>query len=398
MNNETENTVIKVLAESIEIPDSTYDKAERRYKDFGDWIGRDDSGCTPYDPHVFSQGSFRLGTVIRPLNEDDEYDLDLACELRKGITKNTHTQEQLKNLVGTEVGSYCKYRGIDDEKEEKHRCWRLSYKDQMKFHMDIVPCIPEEEQRRQNIRVAMTKRGSEESLAEAVSALTVAITDDRNPGYRNLNGEWNISNPEGYARWFEFRMKLAHRFLEERVLIAKAVSVDDLPAYRWRTPLQRCIQLLKRHRDVMFVDHPEAKPISVIITSLAAEAYAGEGEIDEAMKNILLNMEGLVSRQTPRIPNPVDPAEDFADRWKTREGLTMRLAEYFWMWLEQAKTDFEVIKSSDDLQFVTRQASEKFSASPDSTLLKGALGVVVPAMLVKPETLHIVSPAKPWMR
>jgi len=398
MSNETNKTIIEVLAESIDIPESTYDKAEQRYRDLGKWLGRDNSICAPYDPHVFPQGSFRLGTVVRPINGEDEYDLDLACELQKGIAKTTHSQEQLKNLVGVEVESYRNYRGIEDEKEEKHRCWRLLYKDDLKFHKDIVPCIPEEEKIRQNIRAAMTKQGSEELLVETVSAFTVAITDDRHPYYRSLAGEWNISNPEGYARWFEFRMKQAQSFLEKRLLVTKAASVDVLPTYRWKTPLQRCVQILKRHRDVMFIDHPEAKPISVIITTLAAEAYAGETNVDEAMRNILRNVESLISRHSPRIPNPVNPAEDFAEKWGTREGLSMRLEDNFWMWVEQAKTDFEIMESSDNLQFITKQATEKFAASPDVSALKGALGVAVPTIMVKPKSHNIVNPAKPWVR
>jgi len=35
MNNQTENTIMDVLAETIDIPELTYDKAERRYKDLG---------------------------------------------------------------------------------------------------------------------------------------------------------------------------------------------------------------------------------------------------------------------------------------------------------------------------------------------------------------------------
>lgn len=398
MDNQSDNTIMEVIAETIDILESTYDKAERRYRDLGDWLGRDDSACAPHGPHVFPQGSFRLGTVIRPLSGEEEYDLDLACELRKGIAKSTHSQEQVKNLVGDEIESYRDYRGIEEEKEEKHRCWRLLYKDQMKFHMDIVPCIPEEEQRRQSIRVAMTKQGVADWLAETVSALTVAITDDRHPHYGSISSEWNISNPEGYARWFESRMKLAKQFIEKRVMITKAASVDDLPTYQWKTPLQRCVQILKRHRDVMFVEYPEGKPISVIITTLAAKAYAGESNVDEAMRNILGNIDRLVSRHEPRIPNPVDPTEDFADKWTTREGLSMKLEENFWMWLEQAKADFEVIKSSDDLRFIAQQATQKFAASPDVSRIKGALGVVTPSIIVNPKSHNIISPAKPWMR
>lgn len=398
MNSENENSIIEVLTEAIDIPESTYDKAERRYKELGDWFGRKESICAPYEPHIFPQGSFRLGTVIRPLNTDEEYDLDLACELRDSVFKDTHSQEQLKKMVGSEVETYREYRGIESEKEEKHRCWRLQYKDDIKFHMDIVPCIPEGEQQRKYIKAAMTRLGSEETLADTVAALTVAITDDRHPHYRHLNDEWNISNPEGYARWFEFRMKLAKQFLEKRILVAKAADVDKLPMYQWKTPLQRCVQILKRHRDVMFADHPAAKPISVIITTLAARGYTGEINIDEAMRNILTNIENLVSRQAPRIPNPVNPDEDFAEKWATREGLSMRLEDNFWMWFEQAKSDFELVKSSNDVQSITKQAAEKFAASPDISRLKGILGVAAPSIIFRPKSQNITSPAKPWMK
>ena len=87
MNNQTNNTIIEVLAEAIDIPESTYIKAEQRYRDLGKWLGRGDSVCAPHDTHVFPQGSFRLGTVVRPISGEEEYDLDLACELQKGIAK-----------------------------------------------------------------------------------------------------------------------------------------------------------------------------------------------------------------------------------------------------------------------------------------------------------------------
>jgi hypothetical protein len=72
--------------------------------------------------------------------------------LRRGITKQTHTQKQLKGLVGRDVEAYRVARGIKDALEEMHRCWRLPYADTLKFHMDIVPSIPEEAARRQMLQ------------------------------------------------------------------------------------------------------------------------------------------------------------------------------------------------------------------------------------------------------
>src|SRR5207249_828409 len=110
-------------------------------------------------------------------------------------------------------------------------------------------------------------------------------------------------------------MKLARALLENRAIEAKAAKVDDLPVYRWKSPLQRCVQILKCHRNMMFTDDPEGKPASIIITTLAARAYQGEADIDDALDRILSTMGALVNPTAPRVPNPVNPAEDFGDRW-----------------------------------------------------------------------------------
>ena len=84
------------------------------------------------------------------------------------------------------------------------------------------------------------------------------------------------SNPRGFARWFEQRATLGRRrSLSENRLKA---AIEDVPPYDWKTTLQQSIQILKRHRDVMFDETPELAPISMIITNLAANAYDGESD------------------------------------------------------------------------------------------------------------------------
>ena len=62
MSDNQSNEVLKGILEKIELPNSAYERAEKRYKDIGDWLHRPESSCVEYDPNVFSQGSFRLGT------------------------------------------------------------------------------------------------------------------------------------------------------------------------------------------------------------------------------------------------------------------------------------------------------------------------------------------------
>ena len=393
MSDDRSNSILAKILEKIELPERAYEIADRRYKDIGEWFHRPESSCVDLDPHVFPQGSFRLGTANRPEN-DEEYDLDMGCNLRRGLSKEKNTQEQLKVLVGDELERYREARNIKEDLAEKARCWRLEYADDLSFHMDIVPCIPESDLSRSALRARMIESTKlEEALASDVSELAVSITDNTDAGYRAIVSDWRISNLEGYARWFESRMRTASVFLAEREMVFKA-SIDTLPYYQWKTPLQSAIQILKRHRDTMFKDNEDAKPISVIITTLAARAYSGEGDLVSALSNILNSMEQHIQQHAPHIPNPVNPVEDFADKWYSPEHEHLKLKENFTKWLLQAKADFAAICSKDNSQIILEAADRGFSVNLDKTSIEHALGLSA-AVVIAPK-IHIAQAAKPW--
>ena len=397
MNNTRESkTTIDVLAETLDIPDSAYEAATNRYKNLGKWLHESKAEVSKYDPEVFPQGSFRLGTAIKPLERED-YDLDLACKLRDGLSKTNCTQEQLKILVGKDLEAYRIERGIEAGLDEKHRCWRINYQDHIKFHMDTVPSIPQTKQTIQKLEERMINEGADQQMAKNVSELAIAITDDRHPNYKHVANDWQISNPEGYGKWFESKMRKAAQLLESRAITESVASVDELPTYKWKTPLQHCIQILKRHRDIMFKGKPDMKPISIIITTLAAKAYQGESNLQSAMENILNKMGGLVNHLEPKVPNPVNPEEDFADNWNTEEGRRLNLEENFWLWLKQAKIDFEIITSPRDNNFILEQANEKYGLQLDpNSLITGTISGVSAESISTPKIHKINKSPKPW--
>jgi hypothetical protein len=185
--------------------------------------------------------------------------------------------------------------------------------------------------------------------------------------------------------------------LEKRAFEARAGRVDDLPARKWRSPLQRSIQILKCHRDLMFADNPDAKPISVILTTLAGEAYQGEEDVASALAAILTTMGKLIRPDRPRVPNPVNPSEDFADKWYDPAYRHLSLEQNLKWWLHQAQEDFRIISQSRDPDFITEQAATKFGAELDRDDLRRELGVAAPAVITRPKTHTIVeTPAKPW--
>ena len=384
MNNTTRNRIIEEVAGSIDIPDSAYEKADARYKDLGEWFGRKEARCHAFAPHIYPQGSFRLGTVIRPVDDDGEYDLDMGCRLRVGVTKATHTQQQLKNLVGADLEGYRVARGIKEKKEEKHRCWRLKYADTLKFHLDTVPSIPETSERMQLIHEAIVRTGVPAGLSSLVANLTGAITDDRMWNYRVIDDAWRLSNSEGFARWFESRMKLAKALMEGLALQARAAKVDELPVYRWKSPLQRCVQLLKRHRDMFFADDQDGKPASIIITTLSARVYQGEVEIADALETILTTMGALVNPTSPRVPNPVNPAEDFADKWSDPASRHHNLEAKFGRWLRQAQINFAAIGNERKPELIVEMAKSKLGALLNVKDISTKIGIGPASGLLKP--------------
>lgn len=355
--------IFEQVVELLELPDSAYEKAVGRYSDLGEWFAREESRLKGYHPHVFSQGSFRLGTAIRPLGGDEEYDLDLACNLRNGFDWTLQTQEQLQLLLKQELELYRAARNIEQPIEKKHRCLRIEYKDKLSFHMDIVPCIPLISQRRQLLQESLVRNFSNQELANSVAGEAVCITDDRHPGFSRICQDWNVSNPAGYAVWFESRMNQ----LKEQMFQASA-KIEAVPYYNNKTILQRSIQLLKRHRDSWGSSSPDSKPISIIITTLAARAYQGEATLSQAMSRILSEMDKHINSIKPRIPNPVNPEEDFADRWSMSKYAHLRLEDHFFSWLTQARRDFLILGRTAEIDLLTENLRTNFG-------LKGVEGV-----------------------
>ena len=162
---------------------------------------------------------------------------------------------------------------------------------------------------------------------------------------------------------------------QETVVALEKAQVDDVPLFTRKTPLQLVIQLLKRHRDNWSKNNPDSKPISIIITTLASRAYNGEGDIVTALTNILERMEEFVNPVKPRVPNPVDPDEDFADRWYRTDSSHLMLEKNFFAWLFQAKKDVQHILSADNTEFLCEIVENKFGLRLNQTNLKKHMGI-----------------------
>jgi hypothetical protein len=326
--------ILEKMAEALDIPPSKFEEARNRYHAIGNWLDRPESEIARFKPAISPQGSFLIGTVTRPFTDAEEYDVDLVCRL--DATKADFTQKGLKEAVGREVALYAEAHGMADP-DEGRRCWTLSYAAGAQFHMDILPALPDT-QRYQGV---LLEKGFRALASDAgLTGHAIAITDNTHPHYEVASTNWPLSNPSGYAAWFRNRMKV--RLDEAKLAFAKrahiSASVDQIPDHKVKTPLQRAIQLLKRHRECMFVDDCEFRPISIIITTLAAHAYNEEPTIAGALQSILTSMDRYIEYRdgVAWVTNPVNPSENFADKWVGEP----KKRENFFKWLEQARRDF----------------------------------------------------------
>ena len=309
---------LKHAAEGLDLPDAIRDEAREKYKELGVWLKADHEQQYASDAGIYVQGSTRLGTTTKPVKEQDEHDVDLVY--RRDIKKQSITQEDLKNQVGDQLRRYIRHLKQKGEEAptliEGSRCWTLDYPG--KFHMDVLPALPDDEPYVHN------NRDYEDAII---------ITD------KDLR-EWKHSNPKGYANWFHERMRAA--FQAQREFMAKAASVDveDIPEYQVKTTLQRSVQLLKRHRDIRYQGNPEDKPISIIITTLAAHAYQNQADFYEAFIGIVRGMKNYIEIRNGKywVANPVNPnGENFADKWEAEPQRRVRFLE----WLAQVERDLD---------------------------------------------------------
>lgn len=328
--------ILTYLAQQLDVTESEFKTITTSYEAVGSFLAENDSPLKPYKPSIHPQGSFLLGTVVRPICEEDDLDIDLVCELER--IPDHWTQYDLKNAVGDRLKSRELYKKMLDE--EGKRCWTLLYGDN-KYHMDVLPSLVCDNYYEVVTRYFSTSAGKDPA------SLAIHITDNTREDYRweKNKDRWMISNPFGYAQWF-----LASAQTRERVRDFSAeAKIDPVPKYSAdRFVLQRVVQLLKRHRDIMFDSDAyksmkDYKPISIIITTLATETYNQEQNLYKALRHIADHMaEKVEDRNGVKwVANPVNKAENFADRWPGSPRKQM-----FDAWINKLRSDMDKLEAA----------------------------------------------------
>lgn len=262
------------------------------------------------------QGSFLIGTTIKPYRngKNHDYDLDVLAILKR--KKDETNAKTVKN----DVGNLIKESRIYSEKLEKEdrNCWTLKYAEisnGIGFLMDLVPAVDENDE----IKSKIILSGVDASKVQK----TVAITEKEN------TYEWLTSNPLGFGDWF---LEISNKHLTNdmktkqyqtmpndiRITFA---SIEEIPSYYYRSNLQRAVQFIKRHRDIYYdrSNLRDKKPSSILVSALVADCIKDKWflSISEIVRTFVecYKDKSISIMKNGKIFNPVDFRENLIEEY-----------------------------------------------------------------------------------
>lgn len=304
--------ILEHAVASLELTDKQRESVESTYKEVGAHLAKALKYGQPQGD-IFPQGSYRLGTVIRPWRDiTDVFDLDVVFRLI--VPAAGQDAKKYREAVGEHLRE--KYNGVV---KPLPKGWRLDYSKERDYYLDIIPAMD----------------------AVQRSAGVIAITDA---------SQWRDSNPRGFGDWFADISKLLPRFgliaiANSAEFESRHASIEPLPEHTdFKSPLQRITQISKRFRDYHFnkkLNTPKHAPASIVLTTLLAKSYqrcvgartyeSGYDLLVECVKGMpdfLRVTLDLHKRAAFTLENPSLPTENLVAKWNDDPSL----AKAFYDW------------------------------------------------------------------
>jgi hypothetical protein len=227
---------------------------------------------------LVSQGSYAAGTLVRPVGDLPDYDIDFVLPLNfgafpEGIFTSKRTPDYILGYVRDRLSNW-----YDTRVETRNKCVRIRYQDG--FHIDVVPGNP-------------------------IQAGAFVIAD-------RASGEFVNTDPQAMLEWIG--------------------DIDAASGGRFR----QAILMLKRWRDVTF--GAATAPSGLHLTLLAGHAWLNHRQSrqfrsmagqDSAMEAFLWDMANamyleLGSGRGLRLPMPGIVSEDLASSWPPEDQALFR--------------------------------------------------------------------------
>jgi hypothetical protein len=349
------------ICEDLQITPSRYELAVQRYETLNKLLESSLSPFRHFRPEIYPQGSMALGTTVQPI--DGPHDLDFVFELSSYLRGPMQLISELHEFLRGH-GTYGPMTTL------KNRCVRITYADE--FYMDILPAV--------------------RNSAAAGTCIKVPDCALRT---------WTDSNPKGYIKWFKDQ---SGKLLIDR-LLEKAAPIPSQQAVEEKATLQLVVQLLKRWRDLCYAKlPPEMSPISIVLTTLAADTYRGERSVSKALTTALNEIVRLIDASQRageahiHLSNPSNLAEDLTERWNSNPAAYRSfehcIREFQRQWTAllarggNVNSQLEIL-FGETVGHVLKKRAQKFQESR----LRGGMGVTSSGLLV-PSAAAVI-PARP---
>ncbi|MBP8235496.1 MAG: nucleotidyltransferase [Rhizorhabdus sp.] len=301
------DAILAEIAINLQLPPGLHAKAVERYEAVCRYIERAGSPLEGRVSSFYPQGSMAIDATISTRGTDDEYDIDAVAEIIGG----TEGPEELLDLLEAALKGYPISRI-----ERKTRCITLYYADGM--HLDVTPARRRAAKEKESV-IAHAKQG------------------------RQHEHRYVPMNAYGFCAWYNSKAPVEERFALalNRELYSKhgfafdAAEVEQVPD---QTPLliksvtTVALQLIKRHRNILYADAAGRMPPSVVLSCHAGHAAVpGMGLADMVMRQARWTARAIneAARQSRLldVPNPEFHEERFTDRWPENQAQQQHYAK-----------------------------------------------------------------------
>ena len=248
------------LRDEVNLNQSRLDRLETSVSAVNDYLKNNLTGYQKME----RQGSYALGTLIKPVDDNDEYDADIQ------IVMNPNPKWEAKDYVLEINRTLAKNKTYVDKLRLKTRCVTIDYAGD--FHLDVVP------------RVTI---GGKHYVCN------------------RIDNKFEETDGNGYREWFNEKNRITGGNLKRVV---------------------RLLKYLRDHKNSFTAKSILLTTLAGNTIKASDEGTTAVSTVADTLETILSRMDSYLQQHPnmPTIKNPVLPTEDFNRHWDQRRYANFR--------------------------------------------------------------------------
>ena len=259
------------------------------------------------------QGSFRQETIIKPADDDAEFDVDLLFEME--VIEGWEPKHYLEKLAD-EIRKLDRYKDLVDTRG-KTRCVTIDYESD--FHIDLVP--------------------------------SVALYSGQQMIMNKTTNAFEVTDGDGYAQWFESKNKITGKKNLIKVVRLLKYIRDDCGGFEVKSVvLTTLLGNLVLPTDVQSRDYPDV-PTSFLTLITRLDDHL---QVNPTMRTVV---------------NPVLASETFTRHWDQEKYRVFR--QHIYEYAQTAREAYYEVDATASLKKWQKIFGDAFTI-PDRTLTKTA--------------------------